>query len=274
MLKKNSSHLLIAAALIFCCAGQQPHVAVIRIKGSDTMHLLLQQWVDRYMLSHPGVSVYLEAGGTETGFRALGSGQADVCAASRPMRAGEAKDLARKYSSVGMAHMVAKDALVVYVHQSNPVQHYALEQIQSIFTGRITRWSQIGGEDRPIEVLIRPPASGTHLYFAQHVLDGQSYRSDARVLTTNRAIIDEVMNNPAAISYGGSALAHDVAVCSIDGFAPTQEHVADGRYPLIRYLYLYTANTPVGATREFLTWVTSDAGQQIVKEMGYYPVWQ
>lgn len=238
------------------------------------MYLLMRQWVDRYMVLHPGFSIYLEAGGTESGFQALAAGKVDICTASRPIRSVEAKELATRYGSVGMAHMVAKDALAIYVNKTNPVHSFSQEQIQAIFTGQLIRWSELGGSDQTITVVIRPPNSGTHLYFAEHMLEGRDYRAAAQVLPTNQAVVREIAANPTAIGYGGSAFAQDIVACSIDGIEPTEQHIGDSRYPLIRYLYLYTENTPRGAAKEFIDWVMSQEGQIIVKEMGYYPIWQ
>ena len=85
------------------------------------MLILATRWAEEYMKLNPNVSVYVEGGGTEKGVAALIKGKADICAASRPLRAQEARLLAEKYFYIGISHLVAKDALSIYVHPENPV---------------------------------------------------------------------------------------------------------------------------------------------------------
>lgn len=236
--------------------------------------MLAQGWAETFMSMHPGVAVYVEGGGSETGFKALAQGEVDLCASSRPIKPEEVRLLATAYNSVGMAHMLAKDALIVYVHEKNPLQNLTLTQVRGIFNGSIHNWSQVGGPDAPVHIFIRPPNSGTHLYFAEHVLDGDPYARDAVVVPTNRAMVEAVRKELYAIGYGGSAFARGVAICRISGVAATEAAILDGSYPLTRYLYLYSVNAPRGSVKRFLDWVLSEQGQQVVRNAGYYPIWK
>jgi len=274
-LPKRDRLFFLVLALAMChCAATWSHKERVRIKGSDTMLMLAQNWAETYMSLHPGAAVYVEGGGSETGFAALARGEVDLCASSRPIKPEEVRLLAKAYNSVGMAHMLAKDALLVYVHAQHPMQNLTLAQVRSIFNGSIHNWSQVGGPDAPVRVFIRPPNSGTHLYFAEHVLDGDPYSRDAQVVPTNQAMVDAVRHDLHAIGYGGSAFARDVAICRINGVAATEEAILDGTYPLTRYLYLYTVNTPRGTIKRFLDWVLSEQGQLVVRNAGYYPIWR
>jgi len=246
---------------------------IVRIKGSDTMLILATRWAEEYMKLNPNVSVYVDGGGTEKGVEALIKGKADICTASRPLRAQEARLLAEKYRNIGISHLVAKDALSVYLNPENPAQNLSMNQLKQIFAGEITNWSQVGGNSDPILVLIRSPNSGTYLYFKEHILEGGAYSPFAQVMPTTAAIVNAVSENREAIGYGGTAYGTNLIHCQINGIAPTEENVSNDSYPIIRYLYLYTTNTPRGEVKSFIDWVLKE-GQKIVKEVGYIPLWE
>ena len=265
---------LIIILIIEGCAGiHQTQVNVIRLKGSDTMLLLTTRWAEEYMKYHPATSVYVEGGGSALGFKSLIKGEIDICAASRPMRANEAHQLAEKYKKIGIGFWVAKDALSIYLNPANPVRNLSLIQLKDIFTGAITNWEQLGGENIPIKVIIRSPNSGTFLYFKEHALYGEPYTPVAQTMATTAAVVNAVAENEAAIGYGGIAYGQNVIHCKINNVAPTEENVRNDFYPIIRYLYLYTIDTPRGEVKSFIDWVLKD-GQKIVKQVGYIPIWE
>lgn len=237
------------------------------------MLILNRRWAESYMTTHPGVSVYAEGGGTATGIQALIQGETDICAASRPLTSEEVKPLAEKYRNVGVSFLVAKDALSVYVNPNNPVKDLTLKQLKEIFSGTIENWQNVGGKDEHIKVFIRPPNSGTHLYFREHILDGEPYSESAVSVSTTTAIVDSVMNNPNAIGYGGIAYGPNVTHIQINGINPSDANVRYDLYPLSRYLYLDTIKKPRGEVRKFIDWVISPEGQKIVMDVGYIPLW-
>jgi len=236
------------------------------------MHILASRWAEDYMKLNPEISIYVEGGGTAQGVQALVEGKADICTASRPLRPNEARLLAENYGKLGMNFLVAKDALSIYIHPQNPVQDLTLAQVKEIFGGKITNWQDVGGHNAPITVLIRPPNSGTHLYFKEHVLDGDDYTPTAQIMSTTSMVVNVVTDNPEAIGYGGIAYGMNVVHCQLDGFAPTEENIRNDRYPIIRYLYLYTIDTPPTPVKAFIDWILSE-GQKVVNEVGYMPLW-
>ncbi len=257
-----------------CYAPSNLGPPVIRLKGSDTMLPLARLWAEEYMLTHRGMSIYVEGGGTATGAEALAEGKVDICMASRPLRPEEAQALAENFNSVGMAILVAKDALSVYVHPENPVDDVTLNELKQIYQGTITNWAELGGENLNINVLSRSPNSGTFLYFKEHVLGGEPYGAQSTILPTTLQVVETVSQDKAAIGYGGIAYESQVQHLKINGAEPSEHSVASDSYPLTRYLYLYTVDTPRGRVKQFINWVISDAGQDIVREIGYFPIWQ
>jgi len=246
---------------------------IIRISGSDTMLILLSRLAEQYMKDNPNVSVYVEGGGTVNGINRLIKGDVEICAASRPLKPNEARLLANKYGKLGVSILVAKDALSIFINPQNPIHNLNLTQLKNIFSGKVTNWKEIGETDKSILVFIRPPNSGTHLYFKEHVLEGEGYSPTAKVLPSTADIIQSVLENTNAIGYGGIAYGSQVVHCNINNVAPTEENVRNDTYPIIRYLYFYTVDTPEGRVKSFIDWVLKD-GQKIVKEVGYISLWE
>ncbi len=274
MMSKKIILLLCSTMLGAGCAGLfMQRSFVIHIKGSDTMRILTTRWAEAYMKNQPFIAVYAEGGETAQGIKSLIDGTADICAASRPLQASEAQLLAEKHGKLGMQFLVAKDALSIYVNPSNPVSKLSLGQLKQIFTGEIINWQAVGGNDQPIDVIIRSPSSGTFLYFREHVLEGMEYAPWAKSMPTTSAIVNEISQNPNAIGYGGIAYGLNVVHCMIEGVAATEENVRQDHYPIIRYLYLYTIDSPQGAIKNFIDFILWD-GQRIVKEVGYVPLWE
>ncbi|MDZ7276454.1 MAG: phosphate ABC transporter substrate-binding protein [candidate division KSB1 bacterium] len=268
--------LLLCCCLQACAAprGLAPGTTSLRIKGSDTMIMLVQRWAEEFMLRHPGLAIYVEGGGSAAGIAALIKGEADISAASRPLRAIEARQLAARQHTIGVASLVAKDGLSIYLNPANPVRNLSLAQVRDIYLGRIKSWREVGGRDVPITALSRSPNSGTYLYFQEHVLEGQAYGHHVISLPTTAAIVAAVAEDSTAIGYGGIAHGRQLVHCSINGITPTIEAVRRDLYPITRYLYLYTVQKPQGTAKLFIDWVLSKEGQRLVQEMDYVPLFE
>ncbi len=258
--------------LISCSQHLIRNPNTIRISGSTTMQLFVTKWANEFTKLKPTVSVKVLSEGTANGIRALISGKADICAASRPLRAEEVRLFAEKYNKIGMSTLVAKDALSVYIHPENPVQNLTLDQVRNIFNGNVRNWSDVGGFDEPIMILLRYSDSGTYLYFKEHVLKGESFTKSAIKINRTPEIIRIISENRNATGLGGLAVGKNVVHCSINDVLPTIESVKNDSYPIIRYLYLITIKKPQGIVKEFIDWILKD-GQKVVEEAGYIPLW-
>lgn len=260
--------------LISGCSYRNSSVTTIRIKGSDTMLYLAKSLAEEYMRKNPGVSVYVEGGGTAGGIKSLLKEETDIAAASRTLRAEEVKEFADLYKSIGISYSIAKDALSIYVHPSNPVRNFTQEQLKEIFTCRVSSWKAIGGKDEKIEVITRPPNSGTYLYFKEHILGTDEYCSSASVVAATEDIIKDVNKNKNAIGYGGIGYGDKLLHAKVNGVEPSEENVRNDTYPISRYLHFITLNTPSGKIKDFINWVMTPDGQKIVKQAGYIPLYE
>lgn len=265
--------LLFFSIIQFGCYYKSNESMVIRIKGSDTMYKLTSMLANEFMKGNPGISIYVEGGGTKTGIDALEKGNIDICTASRLLKADEVKILADKFGSIGMSTLVAKDALSIFLNPQNPVKDLSLEEVKNIFLGNFTNWKEVGGEDKTVRVISRSPNSGTYLYFKEHVLLNDDYFEDVEIKATTDEIVEAVSKDRNAIGYGGIGYGENIYHSFINGIKPSEENVLNESYPISRYLFFVTRNIPDGLSKIFIDWVLSNDGQQIVKKAGFIPLW-
>ncbi len=259
------------------------NIQTISNKGSDTLVNLALAWAETYMGLYPDVRISVTGGGTGTGIAAMINGTVDIANASREMKAEELQS-AQANGHTPVEVIVARDAIAVIVHPSNPVSRLTLAQLSDIYTGKITRWSQVGGEDRPIVLLSRESNSGTYVYFLENVVrlgDSKStllFSPDTLLMPSSQGISAEVEQNPNAIGYDGlgyvTAGQKMLAVARNAQSAyvlPSAETVTQGTYPISRPLFMYAAKTPAGAIKAYLDWILSD-GQALVTTLGFVPL--
>jgi phosphate transport system substrate-binding protein len=256
----------------------------IQNKGSDTLVNVALGWAEAYAQVRPEVQVAVTGGGSGTGIAALINGTVDMANASRRIKPEERE----QFEANGVdpvEHEVAGDAIAIVVHPSNPVERLTIPQLSAVFSGQITNWHEIGGEDRPIVLLSRESNSGTHVFFLEEVVrqgdkeDHTLFSPDTLLMPSSEGISTEVRQNPNAIGYDGLGYVTDdqkmVAVAGDDGapyVLPSIETVKDGSYPIARGLYVYTSGEPAGTIRAYLDWILGPAGQAIVEEQGFVPL--
>jgi phosphate transport system substrate-binding protein len=259
-------------------------VISIQNKGSDTMVNLALAWAETYAQIMPEVQVAVTGGGSGTGIASLINGTVDMANASRQIKAEERSE-AEANGIEPVEHVVAGDAIAIVVHPTNPVQGLTIAQLSDIYSGKITNWRVVGGEDRPIVLLSRESNSGTHVFFLEQVVrrgdknDKTLFSPDTLLMPSSEGISAEVRQNPNAIGYDGLGyVTPDQKVLGVAPAAdepyvmPTVETVKDGSYPIARGLYIYTAGEPEGAVEEYLTWILGPEGQAIVQELGFVPL--
>lgn len=265
---------IVASLLLNSCSFNNYEGNLIKIVGSDTMFELTSLLAEEYMKGHPGTSIHVEGGGTANGIEALIKNDIDICTASRNLKPEETKALADYYGSLGLVFLIAKDALSIYIHPENEVKDFTLEQLKGIFTGKINNWKEIGGKDTSIIPVMRNPNSGTYLYFKDHVLDGEDYSNNAVIESTTKEIIKYVSENENEIGYGGMGYKGNIYYARIEGVEPTEKNVRNDTYPIIRYLHFFVIKSPGGVVKNFIDWVLSPAGQNVVRKSGFIPLWE
>lgn len=282
-----ASFLLIFSLLASCSSSADSSAVAaqyIENKGSDTIVNLALAWAEQYQSAHSDVRISVTGGGSGTGIAALVNGTVGIANASRQIKDEEIAEAQSKGVNP-VEHIIARDAIAVIVNPENPVSELTLPQLSDIYSGKITNWTEVGGEDRPIVKLSRETNSGTHVYFLETVLrlgdsDAKTlFSMDTLLLPSSEGIISEVRDNPNAIGYDGLGYVPDdlkvIAVAELAGGAyvlPAIETVNDKTYPIARDLYMYTDGEPDGLIKEYLEWILSAEAQEIVAELGFVPV--
>lgn len=256
------------------CVNRIEKATTIRVKGSETMHKLMESLSEKYMELHPGIIIYVDGGSSDKGFEALNNGQADIAMTSRAINIYELKKLALNYSKVGVSHLVAKDVFGIYLNEKNTIQNLDLKDVKDIFTCKINNWNEIATYNGEIFRIVRSPNSGTYSYFQKFVLEGENYCDNSTTITNNRDIITAVEKNKNAIGYGSLIHKGDVKIPSINGYLPTEENINNDNYPLIRYLELYTRDEPPAEISNFIKWIQSKEGQKLIKQFGLIPIYK
>lgn len=287
MLKKINLAVFVAALSSVFVLGQRPIFAEeksIQIKGSDTMVNLVQAWAEKFMEENQDSFVAVTGGGSGTGISSLISGTCDIAMSSRNIKEKEIT-LAKQKGINPFEIKVGLDGLAVVVHPKNPVDKLTIDELAGIFSGKITKWKEVGGIDSKIVILSREVNSGTHVYFKEHILRKndpalkEEFSPSALMLSSSQAIADEVAQNPSAIGYYGmgyiSSKQKPVAIAqnkSTEYVAPTIENVINDKYPISRPLFIYTNGEPKGIVKDFMDFALSKEGQQIVLETDFVPI--
>jgi phosphate transport system substrate-binding protein len=255
------------------------NAGTVTVKGSDTLVLLAQKWAENYMAKHPETKIQVTGGGSGTGFAALQNRTTDLAYASRPIKAMETEICVKAFGRRPAEYKVALDGLAVYVNADNRIKDLSIGQLESIFTGKVWNWKQVGGHDSPITVYSRENSSGTYEFFKEHVLKGKDFAASTQSMPGTAAVLQAVAKDRNGIGYGGAAYGAGAKHLFIKketgspGFEPSEETVMNGVYPIWRYLYIdVNPALDKGEVAAYLNWIRSDEGQKVVKDAGYYPL--
>ncbi|MDV0446871.1 Protein SphX [Methanosarcinaceae archaeon Ag5] len=266
---------LLIAAVVLGAGCLSTDSETVDISGSTTVLPLVQTLSEDYMTDHADLIV-LKGGGSGTGIAELIDKTNDIAMSSRKINDKEVAG-ANANGIEPVETVIAWDGITIIVNPGNPVNSLTLDQLQKIYTGEITNWNQVGGNDMKIAVIARDSASGTQEFFKEAVIGNNSFRTDMITQSATGAVTQEVAQNANAIGFIGAAYQDSrVKTLGIDvnGTAvyPTESNILTGTYPLSRPLYLYTTQTPSEGATRFIDYVMSPEGQLIVAEVGYAPV--
>ncbi len=260
--------------------------------GSDTLNNLMTLWAEGFKANYPNVNIQVEGKGTATAPPALIEGTAQLGPMSRPMKGEEIDEFERKFGYKPLEVRVAIDALAVFAHKDNPIPGLTLQQVDSMFSStfkrggaNVTEWGQLGlgsWKGRPISLYGRNSASGTYGFFKEHALAKGDFKASVKEQPGSSSVIQGVSADLYAIGYSGIGyLTSGVRAIPLGeesgSFAEaTYENCLDGSYPLARFLFIYVNKKPGDPmdklTSEFLKYVLSRQGQEVVLKDGYFPM--
>jgi phosphate transport system substrate-binding protein len=271
---KKTAIILAGLAILGFGFIQQTKITII---GSDTMVILAQRWAEIYMKKNPSVNIQVTGGGSGVGLAALINGTTDIANASRPIKSTEVQKLKDRYNTLGVEIPCAKDGITIFLNESNKVKELSTKQLSDIYSGKVTNWKAVGGDDAPIKLYGRENSSGTYAFFKEEVVKAD-YAASCQTLPGTAAVVNAVKKDKYGIGYGGAAYASGVKHCAVKkddkskAIVPTPETIAKNEYPITRYLYMYLRNRPTGEIKKYVDWILSPEGQKIITEVGYFPV--
>ncbi|MEE1013931.1 MAG: phosphate ABC transporter substrate-binding protein [Clostridia bacterium] len=234
--------------------------------GSTSMEKVIGYLSEVYMEEHPDVKVTYNPTGSGSGIQAVQEGRCDIGLSSRDLKDTEAATL--------NGTVVAIDGIAVIVNPQNPVTDLTIEQIAKLYTGEITNWSQVGGNDGPVVLIGREAASGTRDGF-ESITDTEDACKYSQELTSTGDVVQTVASNPNAIGYASLASVKDtVKALDVEGVTPTTETIQNGTYKVQRNFVLVTkkegALSPVA--QAFFDFAVGGEADDLIVKAGAVPV--
>jgi phosphate transport system substrate-binding protein len=234
----------------------------ISIAGSTALLPLALDASTVYQQKNPDVKISVSGGGSGTGIsqvagKAIDIGDSDILAPAHP----ELVD--NKVAVIGFA---------VVTNPSVTVKNLTKKQIQSIFTGAVTNWKDVGGNDQKIVVINRPRSSGTRAVFTKTVMEGQPVNESGLTEDATGTVVSVVKQTPGAISYAAFSGTRGKGVneLAVDGVAPTDENITIGKYPVWSYEHMFTNGPPSGEIAKFIEFVQKSS--DLATKNGFIPL--
>ena len=282
--------IILIFLLIAGCSGKDYKTKIV-VTGSETMHVMMEHVSDAYMKKNHKVDIRVEGGGSLHGIRRILEHKTDIAVSSKPLEIEEIKRLEFN-NKLFETITVAYDGIAIITSQNNQAGKITFDRLTDVFSGKITNWNQLGGENRKIQVVIRNDNSGTSWFFRNYILKkkylgekeylknaGATFAYSAKIVSNNDEMADYINSTPGAIGYMGmgSALVENreriktlaFAMTDRDPFVmPNAKTVFNREYKLTRGLYLIY-KPDHGYLDDFVTYITSKEGQNVIMQSGY-----
>ena len=263
--------------------------------GSDTLNNLMTMWAEGFRKKYPNVNIQIEGKGSSTAPQALVAGTAQLGPMSREMKNSEIDAFVKKYGYKPTKIAVAIDTIALFVNKDNPLKSLSLQQVDAIFSknrkrgypSAITTWGQLGVTGKmaaqPISLYGRNSASGTYGFFKEQALAKGDFKSMVKEQPGSASVVQGITKDKNGIGYSGIGYKTSgvkILALSVKAGQPAYEatyaNALTNKYPLSRFLYIYIALDPKKPlpklTEEFLKFVLSKEGQEIVIKDGFLPL--
>lgn len=236
----------------------------VTMAGSTSMEKLANALAEGFMEKNDGVKVTVEFTGSSAGMESLAAGSVDIGNASRELSDSEV-------SGGAVENVVAIDGIAVITDEDNSVKEITSEDLKKVYTGEITNWNELGGDDEAIVVIGRESSSGTRSAF-EELLEIEDQCNYANELDSTGAVLAQVAATPGAIGYVSLDVVDDsVIALSIDGVEATEENIIAGKYMLSRPFVMATMgdiSEQSEAVQAFFEYIESEEGKEIIKSVG------
>ncbi len=269
---KTLAKLIFVLTIALLMASSSVFAGELIIKGSTTVLPIAQKAAEAYMAENPGVKISLSGGGSGNGIKAIIDGTADIGNASRFIKQKEVS-LAGTKDVYPVPFRIALDAIVPIVNGKNTVAGLTRGQLKDIYLGKIKDWKEVGGTPGKIVVVSRDSSSGTFGVWKELIMGKERVIPSALTVPSNGGIVQAITTTPGAIGYVGLGyLTGEIKAVKVDGIEGSEENTLNGSFPISRGLFMFTKGWPEGETMDFISFILSRKGQDLVKEAGSIPL--
>lgn len=281
---------LVALAIILTACEQTavatPEPTTITIAGATAMQPVLLDLTTAFSQQHPNILFNLRGGGSTVGEERVQAGQVDLAASTLT----PTEPISTAVPAPALVHVpIGLDGLAIIVHPTNIITNVSILQLRDLYTGRVFDWSALQSPVGEVLLVSREDGSGSRALFEERVMGEESVSLTAVIMPTSRDVVDFVARTPQAMGYVSRAYVHawvtastttasepsatatlapqaasPVRVLQLEGIAPSSEEVRTQRYFLTQPLYLVSRGEPQGWARQFIEFVLSPAGQEII----------
>lgn len=237
--------------------------------GSSALQPLAEKAAQMFMEKNKEANIQVQGGGSGTGLKQVSEGGADIgnsdVYAAEKLPEDKAKEL--------VDHKVCVVGFATVVNPKVKVDSLTKQQLVDIFTGKITNWKDVGGDDMKIVIVNRPSSSGTRATFKKYALDGAE-EAQGMALTEDQSgtVRKAIADTNGAISYLAlSYVDSSVKALKYEGVEAKVENITSGKYPIWSYEHMYTKGEAKGAVKAFIEYMMSDDFKSTITELGYIP---
>lgn len=251
--------LVVLLTSLTSACSQSKRIGII-IAGSTSVQPFAEALAEEFTRLNPGILIDVQGGGSSAGVMSAQTDTADIGMSSRNL-----KDEEKTLWYVE----IARDGLAVIVHPDNPIKDLSLKEVQDIYSGVITNWSQLGGKDAKIHVITREEGSGTRSAFESLVMDKIEIDPRSIVQDSNGTVRMLVGDDVNAVGYISLGLVNEfVKAVTLDGVKASHDNVINGTYNLSRPFIFITHNEPTGDVKKFIDFVLSEEGKALLDAEG------
>lgn len=257
------SNSAFAAAPLDAFKGKEGKIDI----AGGTAHIpVMKGAAQQIMEANPAIRITVAGGGSGVGVQKVGEGLVEIGNTGRALKEKEIAQYGLK------SFPFAIDGVAAAVNPQNPINGLDQAQLIEIFAGNVKNWKEVGGNDAPITLYVREDGSGTRETFEERGLNKGKSAPNANVINSNGSMKTAIAQDPNAIGYVGIGhLDESVKGLAVNGKTPTQENAASGEYPITRLLYMNTKGEPKGIVEDFIEYIYSPAGAELIKAAGYIP---
>jgi len=283
--------ILILSISILGCVGEKtelPTKGSIVIAVSETVLPMVRQQEEKFESLYTNAKIDIISASTREVITRIFNDTIKLIVSSRPLNE-EEKEVEKRAPFDLKEYKIALDGIAVIVNAKNPVSQLRTTQLDSIFQGLTTRWSDVGGDRKKIDIILPDPNAGEFEVVGTKILKGKKFGSAAKIVRSSPEMLEQVTLLPDAIGFVSVNWLRDkseklkvLELCDpsmpdslgIKGqyFAPFQAHIYRGYYPITSEVYIYSRVDMYSVGSGFISFVTSAPGQKIVLDNGMVPV--